>query len=324
MGRDIISGEIPDPGHISIHAPRVGRDAEPAARGSPSPDFNPRAPCGARHEQVRLSRSHCNFNPRAPCGARLCSGFVVFRKPEFQSTRPVWGATILFPSCLLAIAISIHAPRVGRDATVEESGLAAYHFNPRAPCGARRSKTALYLSSQYFNPRAPCGARRMFSAAKKPRRAISIHAPRVGRDRGLDLHKPRGVNFNPRAPCGARPVEDDYRIGLISISIHAPRVGRDGHGSSRHCEMSQFQSTRPVWGATILVRVVLPLFRISIHAPRVGRDPNRGRFALLCRYFNPRAPCGARPSAGTPSAPAATHFNPRAPCGARQDSRTSL
>ena len=35
-------------------------------------------------------------------------------------------------------------------------------------------------------------------------------------------------------------------------------------------------------------------------------------------YFNPRAPCGARPPARTPSIPSTTDFNPRAPCGARQ------
>ena len=57
---------------------------------------------------------------------------------EFQSTRPVWGATmsaLSFPVC-------------------------PYHFNPRAPCGARR------LPSVYLWARV----------------VISIHAPRVGRD----------------------------------------------------------------------------------------------------------------------------------------------
>ena len=34
---------------------------------------------------------------------------------EFQSTRPVWGATEAKDTLVAAINISIHAPRVGRD-----------------------------------------------------------------------------------------------------------------------------------------------------------------------------------------------------------------
>ena len=56
---------------------------------------------------------------------------------------------------------------------------------------------------------------------------------------------------------------------------------------------------------------------ISIHAPHAGRDERivRGIFILL--YFNPRAPCGARPNT-PPFYPDNGYFNPRAPCGARQ------
>ena len=34
------------------------------------------------------------FNPRAPCGARHVFAFVLIVVLVFQSTRPVWGATI--------------------------------------------------------------------------------------------------------------------------------------------------------------------------------------------------------------------------------------
>ena len=59
---------------------------------------------------------------------------------KFQSTRPVWGATSL----------------------------------TNAPYGLRRN----------FNPRAPCGARPSVTVQIASSIAISIHAPRVGRDRG--------------------------------------------------------------------------------------------------------------------------------------------
>ncbi len=102
-------------------------------------NFNPRAPCGARHvdgnshrftlwisiHAPRVGRdgrygqdrpSRCNFNPRAPCGARPWSSSVSKPPLAFQSTRPVWGATYK-PS-----AVGVDVP----------------YFNPRAPCGARQ------------------------------------------------------------------------------------------------------------------------------------------------------------------------------------------
>ena len=83
---------------------------------------------------------------------------------QFQSTRPVWGATQYNHPELHEHFISIHAPRVGRD----------------------KDANVVHTGSR-----------------------ISIHAPRVGRD--YDLTK--------------REIIDD-------ISIHAPRVGRDLRGCS--------------------------------------------------------------------------------------------
>ena len=35
--------------------------------------------------------------------------------------------------------ISIHAPHAGRDLVILEQWFLSHYFNPRAPCGARRS-----------------------------------------------------------------------------------------------------------------------------------------------------------------------------------------
>ena len=124
-------------------------------------DFNPRAPYGAR-PLLRPAQAHApwHFNPRAPYGARLASlghGAWIYtdfnpRAPygarhvyarylrtnfEFQSTRPIWGAT-------------------ERGATFS---CKQHYFNPRAPYGARHRSGAGSTGSANFNPRAPYGAR---------------------------------------------------------------------------------------------------------------------------------------------------------------------
>ena len=172
-----------------------------------------------------------NFNPRAPCGARPQLGDNVATNLQFQSTRPVRGATPAGGSHRQTPGISIHAPRAGRDkvALVEASAngisihapragrdvvfgnLSAWlrNFNPRAPCGARRKIFSKTHFKTNFNPRAPCGARLEKLCITFIKRLISIHAPRAGRDSALCVCKE----------------------GIL-ISIHAPRAGRDhpNHG----------------------------------------------------------------------------------------------
>ena len=80
-------------------------------------NFNPRAPCGARRGGRLASdpRDHISIHaPRVGRDHFVQRLVMLFRK--FQSTRPVWGATV-------------------SNATVRAT---RRHFNPRAPCGARQ------------------------------------------------------------------------------------------------------------------------------------------------------------------------------------------
>ena len=124
---------------ISIHAPRVGRDFIPPLVLYSLDYFNPRAPCGARRRHLPLLRVEHAISihaPRvgrdfenpyydnsdeisihAPRVGRDASHSQLLRSDlEFQSTRPVWGATSLDNTDYYYRA----------------------DFNPRAPCGARR------------------------------------------------------------------------------------------------------------------------------------------------------------------------------------------
>ena len=78
-------------------------------------DFNPRAPCGARPRGIEVPIVIERFQSTRPVrGATLLILFLALL-PLFQSTRPVRGATISTISNALGVAISIHAPRAGRD-----------------------------------------------------------------------------------------------------------------------------------------------------------------------------------------------------------------
>ena len=202
-------------------------------------------------------------------------------------------------------------------------GLPSYgHFNPRAPCGARRRIASPSPPRRYFNPRAPCGARPTGHRDTPPSRRISIHAPRAGRDLAphheadspgyFNPRAPCGARqfrwentvccfayFNPRAPCGARLCISKPRYTPGCISIHAPRAGRDPALLIMAAPVAEFQSTRPVRGATL------------------GSMPSR----LAVLYFNPRAPCGARPTK-TASDPSPHAFQSTRPVrGATPDRR---
>ena len=194
-------------------------------------------------------------------------------------------------------------------------------FNPRAPCGARRSFPDFRSrGSPYFNPRAPCGAR---------------PADAAGRARLRD--------FNPRAPCGARrhaKAKIEYllhgfqstrplwgatfdlrgiRAGKYKFQSTRPLWGATSAGSMISAAGARFQSTRPLWGATSKSPSCRPHVVISIHAPLVGRDIKKlGRLYSVQLNFNPRAPCGARPQGYLLGLDCSLYFNPRAPCGARR------
>ena len=116
-----------------------------------------------KSEQQESSIMRRSFNPHAlQRRAPLLHVGAVYHH-EFQSTRPIRGATYGRYTTKEETGVSIHAPRVGRDVRLRQCSCARRCFNPRAPCGARlhyRHNTTLLFC---FNPRAPCGARPHFA-----------------------------------------------------------------------------------------------------------------------------------------------------------------
>ena len=79
---------------ISIHAPRAGRDQAEAKMAEVLDEISIHAPRAGRDDGLdAYARMLTNFNPRAPCGARLGGLGKEMALAQFQSTRPVRGAT---------------------------------------------------------------------------------------------------------------------------------------------------------------------------------------------------------------------------------------
>ena len=176
--------------------------------------------------------------------------------------------------------ISIHAPRAGRDGRTIFSIRPYTNFNPRAPCGARRSRARARTTSRLFQSTRPVRGATGVEAHELVCAGISIHAPRAGRDcaGGFDLH--RRIYFNPRAPCGARLAGlGGHSEVNLNFNPRAPCGARPGPSGSYHLKAS-----------------------ISIHAPRAGRDRAVRIRLSISWHFNPRAPCGARLSCSHPLA----------------------
>ena len=150
-----------DRGFQSTH-PLRGATASLIAKSSSLANFNPRTPCGVRHENKEdRSQSQQDFNPRTPCGVRLAS--LIAKSSSLANFNPRTPCGVRLPASQpppSGLPISIHAPLAGCDwycANERQpihisihAPLAGCDAFPRAPAGRRGTD---------FNPRTPCGVR---------------------------------------------------------------------------------------------------------------------------------------------------------------------
>ena len=280
------------------------------------------------------------FQPTRPLRGATRKAETGHRRNEFQPTRPLRGATV--KSVLVAGLgfISTHAPLAGRDRPLSLIPLFSSTFQPTRPlrgathhlvkhnrlqkfqptrplrgattCHGRSRRTNIEfqptrplrgatplslipLFSSTFQPTRPLrGATQVSSFIPEPigfqptrplRGATRCHRDRYNAQRDISTH----------APLAGRDCWYTFLSMLFVISTHAPLAGRDVPPSVTSIGIPIFQPTRPLRGATI-----------------GGGGGSRTR-----NYFNPRAPCGARPFSTIQSA-IYCYFNPRAPCGARR------
>ena len=127
--------------------------------------------------------------------------------------------------------------------------------------------------------------------------SISIHAPRVGSDLPSPSCWRLPRYFNPRSPCGERPSRLAFPDSGFKFQSTLPVWGatRDPEWS---LQSAIFQSTLPVWGATRWSTSERKGHTFQSTLPVWGATPQCRRDYPAHGDFNPRSPCGERPSAG--------------------------
>ena len=191
-------------------------------------------------------------------------------------------------------------------------------FNPRAPYGARPYKSPAQGRHTLISIHAPHTGRDFTVLAIANLPGISIHAPHTGRDkcrrfpiipilrfqstrpiRGATAsrccvrHAP--TDFNPRAPYGARLEYKTQRMQTVmefqsTRPIRGATCGTEITSSANQ----KFQSTRPIRGATQEPDLGTVATTFQSTRPIRGATGGTGPPLQGERYFNPRAPYGAR------------------------------
>ena len=169
--------------NISIHAPRMGCDVSDLPNSGVTADFNPRTPYGVRRYPPLLCPRCWQFQSTHPVwGATVAVGFAQ-SATLFQSTHPVWGATDI----------------------TDGDGTLNYAFQSTHPVW---------------------GATRVHDKAGRVR-DISIHAPRMGCDGGDFECRLQNTVFQSTHPVWGATLTRCKIEKILNISIHAPRMGCD-------------------------------------------------------------------------------------------------
>ena len=172
---------------------------------------------------------------------------------------------------VLALIISIHAPRAGSDKDGIDCPECKNHFNPRSPCGERLVGLRGDTVGRNFNPRSPCGER--------PAGALPLNILR---------------DFNPRSPCGERPDAALFCGAGNYISIHAPRAGSDSRAAIEPSQEELISIHAPRAGSDeTAIRTHLEQVDFNPRSP-CGERLHPIDTAQTPGYFNPRSPCGER------------------------------
>ena len=129
---------------ISTHVPRAGDDVHPIPLVVVNVTFQPTSPVRETTRPLHgLRKRDMDFNPRPPCGRRHNSGADGVVRKGFQPTSPVRETTAL-EDVMVPKAPLFQPTSPVRETTLVLTPVTSLmrDFNPRPPCGRRRRQGA--------------------------------------------------------------------------------------------------------------------------------------------------------------------------------------
>ena len=186
------------------------------------------------------------------CDFLLFRQKLKIRRTRFQSTHPVWGATVCDFFIGPIQGISIHAPRVGCDhgpAAKESNTVISIHA-PRVGCDTGHILRG-FLLLQFQSTHPVWGATLTFVFPPFSVKQFQSTHPVWGATQTPPPDSRCLADFNPRTPCGGRlPGQMLFSPPDQFQSTH-PVWGATGIPGVQFDQCGRFQSTHPVWGATL-------------------------------------------------------------------------
>ena len=168
--------------------------------------FNPRPPCGGRHDRKREKKPVDGITIHVP---RVEDDYtpqtMEIIKKVFQSTSPVWRTTGRPSTTEGGVTFQSTSP-VWRTTYRTASFYNYKKFQSTSPVW--RTTCQVWSGSKLcrFQSTSPVWRTTTISDLYSPTRTISIHVPRVEDDLQRLSERAVSVDFNPRPPCGGRPM----------------------------------------------------------------------------------------------------------------------
>ena len=164
---------------------------------------------------------------------------------QFQSTRPMRGATCGVYGWNYDVYISIHAPHAGRDVLAVPSHLPSNAFQSTRPMRGATPPACGRVAVESISIHAPHAGRDDLALQALGGLDISIHAPHAGRDQSpvdtFCTHRKFQSTRPMRGATIARPTRSLRHV----ISIHAPHAGRDTAEHKPSTSQSYFNPRAP-------------------------------------------------------------------------------
>ena len=123
--------------------------------------------------------------------------------------------------------------------------------------------------------------------------------------------------FQPTLPLRGATIRYYRYAGDVLVSTHAPLAGSDHIRHKQQPAPETVSTHAPLAGSDWWITDSATTWSVSTHAPLAGSDSRASAIRRWPMCFNPRSPCGERPSRKS-RRPSPRRFNPRSPCGERR------